>query len=583
MEHKIQNKICQNCKVLFNITPDDFGFYEKIKVPPPTFCPECRLQRRTAWRNDWHMFKKKDALTGEMIFSLFPEESPVKIYDRDYWWSDEWDSTAYGKDYDFSRPFFEQYKEFLNEVPIPATSMNFVVNCKYCTNANNIKNCYFSRGVAYTEDSAYIIWDQASRNCLDSHMTNTCELSYGNVNTINCYRTFFSVDCDSCHEMILCRDCVGCNDCIASSGLRNKSYCIFNVEYSKEDYQKKLSELNLSSFKNFENLKKEAYEHWLKYPQKFMRSRQNVEVSGDYIYESKNAKNCYRVRNTEDSKFVQNILSGPVKDCYDYTNWGDNAELVYECMVVGVGVSNVKFSAQVFNDVKNITYSVFCHNSSDLFGCVSLRKKKYCIFNKQYTKEQYEELLPKIIKHMSDMPYIENGIVYKYGEYFPASLSHFPYQITQAQEFFPLKEKEAKERGFLWYETAKQGYKISLHNKNIADDIKDIDKNILNEVIECAHFGSCEQECTGAFRIIKTELEFLQRMGIPLPRLCPNCRHYERLTLRNLPNLYNRICPCDKQNHFHGQAECKVEFETSYAPERPEIVYCEKCYQQEVY
>ena len=28
---------------------------------------------------------------------------------------------------------------------------------------------------------------------------------------------------------------------------------------------------------------------------------------------------------------------------------------------------------------------------------------------------------------------------------------------------------------------------------------------------------------------------------------------------------------------------CNNEFETSYAPERPEIVYCESCYNQEVY
>ncbi len=580
----LETRNCQNCKKDFTIEPDDFGFYNKIKVPPPTFCPECRLQRRTAWRNDWHMFKKKDALTGEMIFSLFPEESTVKIYDREYWWSDNWDPTVYGKDYDFSKPFFEQYKDLLDVVPVPSTSMNFVVNCKYCTNANNIKNCYFSRGVAYTQDSAYIIWDQASKNCFDSHMTNTCELSYGNVNTINCYKTFFSVDCESCHDIILCRDCVGCNDCVASIGLRNKSYCIFNIQYGKVDYQKKLIEFGLSSYDNFENLKDQAYKHWLKYPQKFIHAKQNLEITGDYIYESKNAKNCYRVRDVEDSKFVANILSGPVKDCYDYTNWGENAELVYEAMIVGIGASNIKFCVQTFENVQDISYSVFCHNSSDLFGCVSLRKKKYCILNKQYTKEEYEELVPKIIKHMNEMPYIDiNGCIYKYGEFFPPSFSHFPYQITQANEFFPLKEGEAKSKGFLWYETVKQDYKITLKNKDIPDNIKDIDENILNEVIECAHLGSCEHECTGAFRVIETEFSFLKKMSIPLPRLCPNCRHYQRLSFRNLPSLYDRICACDKTTHQHGENNCELEFETSYAPNRPEIVYCEKCYQQEIY
>jgi len=46
MEHKNETKNCQNCKKDFTIEQDDFSFYEKIKVPPPTFCPECRYKRR---------------------------------------------------------------------------------------------------------------------------------------------------------------------------------------------------------------------------------------------------------------------------------------------------------------------------------------------------------------------------------------------------------------------------------------------------------------------------------------------------------------------------------------------------------
>jgi len=585
MEYKSQKVICQNCKKDFTIESEDFNFYEKIKVPPPTFCPECRFQRRMSWRNDWHLFKKKDARTGLEIFSFLPEENEMKVVDRDYWNSDAFDPMQYGRDYDFSRPFFEQFRELLHEVPLPAHSMFNIVNCQYCTNANDIKGCYLVRGASSTEDSAYLIWDQESKQCLDSHMTNKCELSYGNVNTVACFKTFFSVDCESCQEIILCKDCVGCNSCLGSIGLRNKSYCIFNIQYSREEYLKRLSGFDLGSNVAFQSLKVKAVEHWLKHPQKFIHGRQNVNVSGDYIYESKNARSCYRVREVEDGKFVQNILTGPVRDSYDYTNFGDNTELIYESLIVGKGASNVKFSTQAVSNIKNITYCIFCFPSnSDLFGCISLRSKQYCIFNKQYTKEEYEKLVPKIIQHMNEMPYIDKkGRVYKYGEFFPSELSFLPYKATAAYEFFPLTEKEAKEKGFLWYETAKQNYKTTLSNKDIPDNIKDINEDILEQVIECAHQESCGYECTGAFRIIKMELDFLKRMNLPLPRLCTNCRHHERLSLRNPPHLYHRQCMCDKQNHFHGEGKCEVEFETSYVPDRPEKIYCEKCYQQEVY
>ena len=35
-------------------------------------------------------------------------------------------------------------------------------------------------------------------------------------------------------------------------------------------------------------------------------------------------------------------------------------------------------------------------------------------------------------------------------------------------------------------------------------------------------------------------------------------------------------------DHSHGARHCPNEFETSYAPDRAEIVYCESCYQVEV-
>ena len=561
-----QTKCCQNCKKDFIIEPDDFSFYEKMKVPAPTFCPECRLQRRLSWRNVWHLFRKTDSHSGEKIFSIFPEESPVHIYEKEYWNSDLWDPVEYGQEFDFNRPFFEQFSDLLHKVPLPANPLLNVTNSSYCTNVNDIKNCYLVRASSYTEDSSYLIWDQSSKQSLDGHMTNNCELCYGDVNTVNCYRTFYSVDCEDCVETILCKDCVGCNNCFGSINLRNKSYYIFNKPYSKDEYLKMISDFNIGSENNLEALKNEAYSNWLKYPQKYMHSRQNSDVSGDYIYESKNAEDSYRVRGVEDSRFVQNILTGPVKDCYDYNNYGDNVEQVYEGMVVGSGVSSVKFTAEGYPNIDNLSYCYYCNKSSNLFGCISLRNKKYCILNKQYTKEEYEELVPKIIEHMKSTG--------EYGEFFPSKMSPFSYEITEANEFYPLTRGEDTNNNFVWYEIPKQSYEITLYNKDIPDDINNVEKDIVNEILECKHKENCGHECVGAFRIIDPEFDFCKRMGLPIPRLCPNCRHYERLNQRNSIKLFKRKCM---------KEGCVNEFETSYSPDSPEIVYCEKCYQQEVY
>ncbi|HEY4513345.1 MAG TPA: hypothetical protein VJH06_02425 [Candidatus Paceibacterota bacterium] len=426
-------------------------------------------------------------------------------------------------------------------------------------------------------------------------MTDHCEFGYGNVNCGHCYKTFFSVNCESCHNVTLSKDCVGCSDCFGCVGLRNKSNYIFNVPYTKEKYAAKLIELNLDSRKAFEECAKQAQDFWLKFPVKFMQGLQNVNVLGDYLYNSKNAKYCWRARDIEDSKYCLNIFLGPVRDCYDYANFGGGSELIYESLVCGDQTSNIKFSWNCFGGAKNVEYSIFCQGASDVFGCVSARKKQYCILNKQYTKKEYEELVPKIIQHMKDMPYIDKrGIVYGYGEFFPAELSLMPFNISEAYELSPKTKEEAEALGFKWREEPRREYSATKQANDLPDMVKDTGEDILNEVISCGHGEKCSEECTGAFRIVLRELKFLKQFNLPLPTLCPNCRHYSRLALRNVPRFFKRTCGCagvNSQNgiyanvgkHFHGSKKCEVEFETSYAPDRPEIVYCEKCYQQEVY
>ena len=94
---------CQNCKQNFVIEPEDFAFYEKIKVPAPTFCPECRMVRRMLWRNERALYKRKCDATGKDIISIYSQDKPLKVYDQKYWWSDNWDPMEYGRDYDFSK------------------------------------------------------------------------------------------------------------------------------------------------------------------------------------------------------------------------------------------------------------------------------------------------------------------------------------------------------------------------------------------------------------------------------------------------------------------------------------------------
>jgi len=567
-----ETKNCQNCKKDFTIEPDDFAFYEKIKVPPPTFCPDCRLQRRFAWRNEWKLMRKKD-IHGKEIFSAIHEDSPAKIMETAEWYGDAWDPMEYGKDYNFSRPFFQQFQELMHEVPVMSRSLIKPVRSDFCNNASEPKECYLTFAVSYVENSAYSIRGAKSKDIFDCYIFNNSEVCYDSVNITKCYKAFYSVDCEDCHEIMFCKNCVGCSNCIGSINLKNKSFYIFNQPYTKEEYLKKVKELNLTSRNGVEEMRKQAVAHWLQFPNKYIHGWHNTDVTGDYIQSSKNAKNCWLVNESENLKYCQSSAVGPLKDSYDQTGFGDTSELVYDSLIVGNGAYNVLFSAQCFSSVSNLQYCYFCgQNSSNLFGCVSLRNKKYCILNKQYTKEEYEDLVPKIIEHMNNMPYADKkGRVYKYGEFFPIDMSPTAYKDSYADEFFPLTESEIKKQGLVWHNKKNKEFSATKLSNEIPDNINDVDNSILKEVISCEHKGECSHECAGVFRITKQELQFYKKLGIPLPKICQNCRHYSRFAWRNPPKLWDRKC-----------AKCGKEFKTSYAPDRPEIVYCESCYNREV-
>lgn len=589
-----ETRTCQNCKQEFVIEPEDFEFYKKIDVPPPTWCPECRFIRRMIWRTEINLYRRPDSRTGKIIFADCPETAPIKVWEEKDWISDIWDATEYGKNYDFSRPFFEQFHELVLAVPWPSRGIINLVNSDYVNNATNIKNSYLLFASGDVENSCYSVNISNSKEVISSDYIFGSELIYEGIFNRKCYKAFFCSYCEDSQNIYFCNNCVNISNCFGCVNLHNKSYHIFNEPVSKEEYDKFLAGAGIGSFVTTEKLIEKAREFKLKFPVKFIHGRHNVNVTGDYAYNSKNVKDSFHIENGENLRYCFSLLWGTAKDCYDYSRYSYNSELIYETMSSGQDISRLKFCRSCYPSSSNLSYCLNCKSCSDSFGCVGLRNKSYCILNKQYPKEEYEKLIPKIIEHMNQMPYTDKqGRIYKYGEFFPPEFSPYGYNESVCQEFFPLTKGQALAKGYNWKDPEEKNYSITIKPQSIPDNIKDVEKDILKETIGCLHEGICTENCTTAFRIIPQELEFYQKYNLPLPRLCPNCRHYQRLEQRNPITLWKRQCQCggaksengiytNQAVHSHKQNCCPNEFQTSYAPERPEIVYCEECYQNEV-
>ena len=547
-------KTCKQCSQSFSVTDVDRRFYEKISVPGPTLCPDCRAQRRLACRNERSLYRRNCDLTGKSIVSFYPPNSPYKVYAQDVWWGDQWDPFAFGRDFDFSRPFFEQFDELMKAVPHMAMIISHGENSDYCAHSGHYKNCYMCVSGMYGEDLFYCYWTNRSRDCMDCYGGFRCELCYECILCDRLYNSIFCQDCDNGSDLAFCSNCDDCKRCIGCFGLKNREYYVFNKKVSPAEYEKKNAEIH-SSPQQIRNIQAQAQAHALKYPHRAGQIINTENSSGDHLINCRNARHCYMGENLEDCAYLWNAPIGN-KDCMDAIYIAES-ELVYE----GIGVvhSYNELCSSFCWDDKNIAYSSECFYCNDIFGCVGLKHKEYCILNKPYTKEAYEALLPKIIEHMK-----KSG---EWGEFPPVTLSLFAYNESIAQYVFPLDKNQVLERGWKWSDVEQPlpDVKKIIPAVRLPENITNIPDDILSWAIQCEETGRF-------FKIVPGELAFYRKMRLPVPRLHPDQRYRKRLVLVNPHRLFDRQC-----------AKCGKAIQTTYFPDRSEKVYCEQCYLKEVY
>ena len=561
----IMNKSCAQCRQTFEITPEDLAFYEKISpvfrgkkelIPPPTLCPQCRQQRRLAFRNERSLYHRKCDLTGRQIISMYRPDCPFPVYEKKEWFSDQWDPLTFGRAYDPKRSFFEQFAALLKAVPrMSVVQQGTMENSDYCNRASNDKNCYLLTSANYNEDCYYASAINDCKSCVDGYNIQRCQLCYECHDCYECYGSGWLEECSGCVESFFLKNCIGCKNCLFCTGLSQKQYCIFNNQYTREGYEAEMKKTQIGSTKMIEALKKKFEEVKSAMIVKDSFGTQNEASSGNYLNSCRNARMCFESRELEDCTYVQTVLMA--KDCMDFSHWGRNVELIYETHGVGYGCRNLLFVNESWDQDEDLLYCDQCMHCRHLFGCSGLRYKEYCILNVQCTQEEYEKLVPKIIAQMRKAG--------EWGEFFPHALSPFAYNETTAQDFFPLEKEEVLARGWQWHEEESGADQYLGPTFAVPDDIASVPDAITNQILTC---------CVTAkpYKIIPQELKFYRQMGIPIPKKCPDQRHKERMARRNPRTLWSRKCQ-----------KCGKGIETTYSPERPEIVYCEECYLKEVY
>ncbi|MDD4318736.1 MAG: hypothetical protein PHW10_00185 [Candidatus Peribacteraceae bacterium] len=551
-------KTCKQCAMAFSVTADDLAFYDKVSpvfngkkesIPPPPLCPECRMRSRLTFRNELSLFRRPCSKCKKEMICMFASDASYSVYCHDCWWSEDFDALHSGRDIDLSRSFFAQLSELIALTPLPHLVIGDCENSDFTNYSWQNRNSYLLSSSDYNEDCYFSTYLFRSVSCTDCTFVSDCELCYECVDVKQCYRSSFLQNCQNCSDCLLCYDCHSCTDCIGCVGLRNKHHYILNKQYSKEDFEREKGTMKQERLQSrFETLK-------MSFPREYADIEQCEASSGDHLRSCKNARHCFDLVEAQDCAYC--ALGLKPKDCQDCTGV-PGSELSYQVAACPENYS-LQFSAVIWPKSAFLQYCLFSRSSNRCFGCISLHKNEYCILNKQYTKEEYEKLVPQIIEKMRG-----DG---EWGEFFPVELSPFAYNETVAQEYFPLTKEEVLKRGWKWRDETDEMPKVSkvIPASQLPDSIDDIPDDILNWAIRC-------EATKRPFKIIKQELEFYRKMRFPVPHFHPDERHKRRMALRNPRKLWQRKC-----------AKCRKGIETTYAPDRPEIVYCEECYLKEVY
>ncbi len=507
------------------------------------------------FRNRAYLYNSTCAMTKRKILTCMPPENGTTIYDVEVWQGDGWDARDYGQDYDFKRPFFDQFYELSRKVPIPSLAVirPTMENSDYTNGITGAKNCYLIFSSSWNEDClfSYSLW--RSRHVVDCIFIFDSELCYGCSDLRNCYNLKYSDHCNTCSDSAFLFNCQACKQCYRCANLNHGEYCFENKQLTKSEFEQKIAAIDLGDRETVEREQK-LYGSFIRpFPVKYYFGKNIENSSGDYLFNIKNCSNCHFVSDSEDLSDC--LYLDKAKSSIMHAMFGNGSELIYNSVTAGDNVYNIKFSADCWMGPHDLEYCFFCcYNSAHCFGCVSLRKAEYCILNKQYTKEEYLNLTKRIRTHM-----MSTG---EYGQFFPPIVSPFFYNHSNAMQFFPIDKKTSREWGFKWKDD--ESVEAPKETKTVASHIRDVPDSILGETLYCRRSGK-------AFKLIPEELSFYRSQNVPLPLVSPMERIREKLKFFNISPLEEFQC-----------GQCRLPITTVYSKSgRP--VFCEKCFQQEVY
>ncbi len=533
-----------------------------VDFPLPKLCPEIRLLQKLLFINQTKLYNNTCHMSNKKTISRLSPLSWYLVYSNENRSSDARDSLDYGIDIDEEKSVMDHIQHLTRTTPyqdLIGSLSNIQTNATYTNYTSDIADSYLVFDANNVQKSCY------SMLILDCNYMIDCLSCTHSENCYECIDSDHIFACFYCQKVVHTKyswymtDCQNCDYCLGCVWIQWKKYYILNKEVDKKRYEETLHNLQDPTYKEtFIAQWKTLCDQW---PRPATMIVWSDKAAGNDIFDSAGVHWWFTIRNAQDISYCYNLTDA--QDCYDVFSYGQNANSMYNSVQAWRQSHHIYYSNTI-GKWENLLYCIEVKKSKHCFWCVNMRDKEYCIFNKQYTKEAYETIVPKLLQDIK-----KNWLDW---DFLRSDCSPFPYNDTFAALYFPIEtvhyanqSQIINQNGVLdvfvedkdafiskaWLQVAEWVRRpIWWRNKqqeiNIPEGIqliakKDLihwdytDASILQKAIVC-------EVSWRPFRIVQIELDFYKKYNLPIPYVHPDLRQEQRMKSRTWLQFYLRTC-----------------------------------------
>ena len=546
-------RVCAVLGTKWMMDEGEIAMYRTYNVPPSKYAPDTRMKLIMGNFVVFDVWYNKHADTGAPIITNTHPATGIRVLPDEEWFQQ--DFTSHAINLDLETPFFDQLYRLRVSVPL-AASYNYV------SAENSI--AFISLG---DQDSYFVLASKSKRCCYamnahdaeDSAELATVRMIRSSYHLAHCERMYeccFAQESYDCLKSDFLFDCRNCENCFGATNKRNEKYVWMNEQLSKEEWEKRRAEVDLSTWSgrqtweaSFRDLMKQAV-----WPENFNIQVENV--TGDYVTKSHNIVDGYFVwEGSHDLDHTAFAYGTASEHCSYVTGLFSSSRCYY-----GIGTgdsSDVRFSLSITSRCHEVEYSNSCYDCEYCFGCFGLQKKKYCILNKQYTEEEYWQRVDALKCAMLDRG--------EYGDLPSLKFSTQRWETSGAPIVYGATKEECMKLGALDFEPGADGAEGPAVDASLVNSIDEIPDRA-DESLAGKPF--LDPVSGRRFAYLKPELKLHEKLGVAPPRMHPTRRINELYAEMNYA-VFEDI-PCVK-----CAKPIRVAKNRHY-PDR--LIYCKECY-----